>query len=79
MVDLVFRINLPVFWHPNKRVWGFGYWCDGPESLSNDGLLCYHNLRGISEEIREKDLAKLWGNPLSAFLDWIKHTRKMDG
>ena len=72
-IDLVFHIRLPVLWNPSKRVWGFGYWCSGSESLSGDGLLCYHNLQGCSEGVRENDLVRLQGDPLSALLDWVKH------
>lgn len=43
----------PEFWNPDKDSWFYGYWCAGPESLPGDGLLCYLDLEGRSENERE--------------------------
>lgn len=65
-------VNIPCFWRPAKGVWYFGYWCSGVESLRGDGLLCYHDLEGETELIRELDLVEPSTNPLGAFIRFLR-------
>lgn len=69
-------MRIPVFWNPSKNRWGFGYWCVGEETLEGDGLLCYHQLNGQSEAVREKDLVRIQRNPLGAFIEWLRQIDK---
>ena len=63
--------RFPCFWNPDRASWFFGYWCSGPESLPGDGLLCYHDLEGFNEWVREIFLVKECRDPITAFLKWL--------
>ena len=69
-------MKLPCFWNPDKNSWFFGYWCSGPESLPRDGLLCYYNLEGKSQSIREKYLVEERKDPITALINWLKRGQK---
>jgi len=64
-------MKLPVFWHPAKGSWYFGYWSSGVESLPNDSLLTYHDLEGCSEAIREADLVQKSRTPIGALIKFF--------
>jgi len=69
------KIRRPELWvcgSPRKRAYGFGYWCQGPESVGNDGLLRFRAVQGQPERVRERYLSGIFGNPLSAVLDFLR-------
>jgi hypothetical protein len=49
-----------------------GYWCSGPETLlQGDGLMCFLDLQGKPEEIREQYLSKIYCNPMQALFSFL--------
>lgn len=53
----------------NRGKWCSGFFCQGEESLINDGLICYLPLQDRPEEIRDQHLSKLFDTPEEAIND----------
>lgn len=58
-----------------KGKWCCGFFCQGKESILNDGLICYLPLQGKSEKIRDKHLSKLLDTVEEAINDSYKNWR----
>lgn len=56
---------------PWKKCYAFGYWCSGPKSIGDDGLLCYVDVQGLPERVREKYLSRIHANPPVAILSFL--------
>lgn len=57
---------------PRRPAYICGYWCSGPETLlQGDGLMCFLDLQGKPEEIREQYLSKIYCNPMQALFSFL--------
>lgn len=71
--------TLWALWEKKDNSWVVGFFCQGKESLLNDGLICYLPLQGKPEKIRERYLSPVCKTPQEAideayklYIKWIE-------
>lgn len=56
IIDKYHEAGFNTLWHVNKK-WIAGFFCQGPESKPNDGLITYLPLEGYTEKKRNPHLS----------------------